>query len=390
MRKVYIRGLVRTANTVRRELARPISTSHKEELRRWVVNSLDQVGRILASHGARVESLPAPTQRAYRFLAGLNFDAVVSAETAETGPAPRSGDVTLTGLKSYWDRVLAELACPISVERAATLHRSLRLTLENVEDDMQKHDLQPGDLTKLSAMIRGWLAFFSQRENFDVYCAAVARARPDFETAIQRTEQFRIPALVQFRPLPGLYRIQGDGKGTRIALATPMICFSEGLLSSLAEAALNGGSRQPALEATLSEEYQAIQAELEALIGVAEHTSGVYHDLETSFRRVNDQYFGGALPRPRLNWSRAFTGRRFGHYDPLHDAVIISSTLDRADVPAFVLDSVMHHELLHKKLGVNWRDGRREAHTPEFKEHERRFEQYAEADAMLGKLARHP
>jgi len=57
-------------------------------------------------------------------------------------------------------------------------------------------------------------------------------------------------------------------------------------------------------------------------------------------------------------------------------------------VPAFVVDFLVYHELLHKKLSVTWRDGRRRAHTPQFRQAERRFPRCAEAQAVLKRLAK--
>jgi len=65
----------------------------------------------------------------------------------------------------------------------------------------------------------------------------------------------------------------------------------------------------------------------------------------------------------------------------------VGSTLDRTDVPEYVFDHVMHHELLHKKHGIQWRGRRQHAHTSAFREEERRFEQYEEAAAFLNKLS---
>jgi hypothetical protein len=93
------------------------------------------------------------------------------------------------------------------------------------------------------------------------------------------------------------------------------------------------------------------------------------------------------MARPRLIWSQRITRGRFGHYNYSTDTVMISRSLDRADVPAFVVDHVMHHELLHKKHGLRWQDGRGHAHTAEFRAEESRFENYHEADAFLRRLA---
>lgn len=80
-------------------------------------------------------------------------------------------------------------------------------------------------------------------------------------------------------------------------------------------------------------------------------------------------------------------GCKFGHYDFTTDEIQISPMLDTPDVPAFVVDFVMYHELLHKRFGLRWSNGRGAAHTPVFRREERRFERFNEAEAALNRLA---
>jgi predicted metal-dependent hydrolase len=76
-----------------------------------------------------------------------------------------------------------------------------------------------------------------------------------------------------------------------------------------------------------------------------------------------------------------------GHYDYFRDIVMLSVTLDAPDVPDFVIDYVMYHELLHKAMGAEVVNGRRYAHTPAFREAERKFPRYDEAEAFLQETA---
>jgi hypothetical protein len=171
-------------------------------------------------------------------------------------------------------------------------------------------------------------------------------------------------------------------------MPTPMICFSRGLFEALAGLLLRREpNRQVILEAMAAETYQDTQAELEALGGVVELTAGMAHDLALAFGRVNEEYLGGMDP-PRLTWNRTFAGRKFGHYDPLRDTVMVSATLDRDSVPEFVVDFIMYHELLHKKHGIDWRNGQARTHTPAFRQEERHFAQFSEAEAVLKGLAK--
>jgi hypothetical protein len=137
------------------------------------------------------------------------------------------------------------------------------------------------------------------------------------------------------------------------------------------------------------EDYAELRGELEALGGVVEQTRGAVHDLAESFARVNAQYFGEAMARPHLSWSRSLTRRKFGHYDHVRDWVMVSSTLDQPHVPEFVVDFLMYHELLHKQHGIRWSaGGRGYAHTAAFYADERRFKRFREAEAWLEKLAK--
>ena len=114
---------------------------------------------------------------------------------------------------------------------------------------------------------------------------------------------------------------------------------------------------------------------------------GAVYDLEDIFKRVNDSYFQGRMDKPILTWNKIATSTKFGHYVPSTDTLMISITLDAMDVPQYVLDQVMYHELLHKQLGIKMVNGRRMAHTSEFKARERNFKHYREAQAFLAKLS---
>ena len=171
-------------------------------------------------------------------------------------------------------------------------------------------------------------------------------------------------------------------------LPTPMICFDRKTLRSLAEWIFRKvNNKQMILDATLSESYQEILSELDLLSGIVECTEGMHHNLAESFERVNRSYFNGSMNRPRLAWSQTFTFRKFGHYDRTHDAVLVSMSLDRKDVPEYVTDFIVYHELLHKKLGSRWSNGRNFSHTSDFFREEKQFRQYHESKAILNKLA---
>jgi hypothetical protein len=113
---------------------------------------------------------------------------------------------------------------------------------------------------------------------------------------------------------------------------------------------------------------------------------GTHHNLEEIFERLNGQFFDGLLGRPQLGWSRRPSRSMLGHFDPSHNAIIISRILDQPRAPAVALEYVMFHEMLHLRYPVDHAAARRRVHTREFREAEKEFPQLKEAKEILKQL----
>jgi len=113
---------------------------------------------------------------------------------------------------------------------------------------------------------------------------------------------------------------------------------------------------------------------------------GEHYNLEEIFERLNAKHFDGLLGRPLLGWSRGVSRRMLGHFDPSHNAIVISRVFDRVETPLLALEYVVFHEMLHLRYPVDHSGSRRCVHTREFKEAERQFPQFKEAKEMLKKL----
>jgi len=113
---------------------------------------------------------------------------------------------------------------------------------------------------------------------------------------------------------------------------------------------------------------------------------GRFYDLETVFEELNTRFFHGLMARPRLSWSPTKTRRILGHYDPSHNAIIISRIFDHPGMPRYVLEYIVYHEMLHLKHPVKLRGSRRCVHSAEFQAEEKLFPRVAEANAFLKRL----
>ncbi len=410
MHRLRITGIVRQAEHLRRALASPLTAEQRDDLVRHVARTLHDVDAILAQHGATPKHLPAQSQHAYRFLMQTDLSkvaTVTSTEIADDASPPRPETVTFRGIKAFLEQTLDNVARRVherTIDAGAT-RDVIRRTAERLDHSMTRDGLEALHLTPQTRQLVAWYRYFSDEESFNDYVAAVGRAQAALASVQVSTGEtpvphdtgrkpmprgWRPPVLPHFRPSSHLYRWRGFADATRIVFDTPMIAVDDAVWRAIADQIRGTRAHRRAIaDAMESDAYQSVLVELDAAGGVVEQTRGMVYDLAASFRRVDERYFRGAVPRPKLIWNRRLTGRKFGHYDFVRDLICISSTLDHPKVPEFVLDHVMHHELLHKKHGLRWHNNRRHAHTPEFRNEERAFHRYADADHFLNHIHTH-
>ncbi len=116
---------------------------------------------------------------------------------------------------------------------------------------------------------------------------------------------------------------------------------------------------------------------------VFRHPKGQIYDLEEIFEELNMLYFHGLMARPHLGWSPTCSRTTLGHYDPSHNAIIVSRIFDSEKASSVIVKLIMFHEMLHVKYPTEHKAARRCVHTQEFKEAERRFEGYQQAKTAL-------
>lgn len=105
--------------------------------------------------------------------------------------------------------------------------------------------------------------------------------------------------------------------------------------------------------------------------------------LDESFERVNLRYFYGMVEKPNLEF-KGFSERTLGSYNYQTDTISLSGVFENAEQD--IIDYIMYHEMLHKKLKYHNKNGRGFHHTSEFKKKEKEFEN---SDIMEKKASEH-
>jgi predicted metal-dependent hydrolase len=113
---------------------------------------------------------------------------------------------------------------------------------------------------------------------------------------------------------------------------------------------------------------------------------GRTYDLEAVFEDLNTRFFHGLLARPQMTWSRDHARNSLGHYDPAHNAIVVSRIFDHPRVPRYAVDYIVYHEMLHLKHPVKLRGSRRCVHSAEFQAEEKSFPQLEEVKRFLKQM----
>ena len=117
-------------------------------------------------------------------------------------------------------------------------------------------------------------------------------------------------------------------------------------------------------------------------------SKGEFYDLDEIFDNMNFWFFGGKLAKPVLTWSVKKTYRILAHHDSTHDTIVVSKSLDSRNVPRYIVEYIVYHEMLHIHHPTVHHNGRRYNHTPAFRLDEKKFPRYQEAEEWIERSVR--
>ncbi|KAB8314183.1 M48 family peptidase [Tolypothrix campylonemoides VB511288] len=315
---------------------------------------------------------------------------------AQTQPTQdKAQTIRLKNIKTQQDAILQRITNLVSSPTPNTaqiqeLAKTLIQTVAAIEKICAASQATPANLTRSSRQIYAWMKFLTYERNLQLHLQTIYRVKQIAEKLCKVYAQ-PLNIVVELTHLTGIYKCKRSLVEATLTVSEGFINATDETLEALVKAALFGKCQQTTRlirDYAASEEYSSVLIELDLITEViVENARGKYYNLDELFDKVNREYFASSLVKPRLIWNQINTYRKFGHYEPARDRVMIALTLDDAKIPEFVVSFVLYHELLHKFHGATWVNGRRMVHTPEFRRDERKFKLYKEAEEWLKKLA---
>ncbi len=390
-----IRGIVRTATTAKNLLKIGLKANEAAKFKQYIQNNLKTIENICAQANSQPHQLPPRSRNAYYFLKEIDLDnlPIVSSESQPISKVKPPPTIRLKSIVRQQKIILEEIFYLADAPNQAKFERliyDLNLNVTDIETICQDHQATPANLSDTSRQIYAWMKFLTNPLLLEKHLIATHKAKKITQKIAQANLIKFESIFIAFTNMASLYRGKKDRHYYKITLNEGFIKANEAIITAIITAIIEGKSRETTQIINLyvlTEEYSNILLELDLIADIeADNAQGQCYDLEQLFVRINSQYFDSSLSKPRLSWSQSLTRRKFGHYETNRDRVVISLTLDDSNVPVFVTEFVLYHELLHKYYGEKWVNGQRRVHTPEFKQLEQKFEFYQEAEAWLSKL----
>lgn len=390
---LQIRGIVKAAQTARHRLDCGISSNSVAAFKAFVTDSIETIERSCIQARVAPEQLPSKSRSAYSFLKSIDLDNLPVVDNRAN--SQKELTLCLKNIRGQQRTILQQISgLAASPTPDAALHQKLTKTLTRVVTEIEKicsqQQATPANLSRSSRSIYAWMKFLTDESYLQLHLKTTDCARHIAQTIGQRHCQ-ELEVVVEVTHLAALYKSRRQGSAVSILISEGFINANSEVLTALITAALLGKSRDTTRiirNFASSEEYSEVLLELDLIAQAnVNQSQGKCYDLEELFNKVNREYFGSTLVKPSLCWSQIHTYRKFGHYEPATDRVVISLTLDDARIPKFVAEFVLYHELLHKYHGAKWIDGRRMVHTKQFRQDEQQFKLYKEANVWLRKLA---
>jgi hypothetical protein len=416
--RLRISGLVRAQRKAEEALRQGLPPGEIQAFQAWAAGIVSQVEALCHQYQISPKDLPAPSRKAYQLLQSLNTPelsqllaqnsekkrkkpvAAVVEQNAEYGEV-RLRNITriIEDLHQMFNAIVQTMPAREADLQLATepIRAKIQGHIQKIETICQTANSSPQRLPDPSLRAYQWLRFLDVENHLSLHLKSLYRAaaqvealRPKFPARLRS-----LPIEVRYYNLPGLYRSQVIDGHLRLVANEAFIGAPQVVTENMLWAVLLPKQRQKEPLAAVCQ-YAASQAfsELAQKINREffdeenERSRGRFHDLKAAFQRVNRQYFRNQLAPPRLVWGQRLSRRKLGHYQPATDTVQVSRTLDNPDVPGFVVDFIIYHELLHKHYGTQVSGGRRYSHTPDFKQAERRFTRFNEAQEFLNRLGK--
>jgi hypothetical protein len=180
----------------------------------------------------------------------------------------------------------------------------LRRNTNQIESICTQHQVTPAALAAPSRSAYAWMKFLTDEHNLQLHLDTLRRAN-EIGTEIIKTHKQGVGELfIDLSYGSSLYKSRTIRKLTTLSISEGFIRSSDEVLTAVLQSALVGkteASSRIIRQFSVSEECSDVLLELDLVAQIASETAqGSFYNLDELFERIDLEYFGGKMLKPRL------------------------------------------------------------------------------------------
>ncbi|MGI8785931.1 MAG: hypothetical protein ACR2L2_20035 [Acidobacteriota bacterium] len=117
-------------------------------------------------------------------------------------------------------------------------------------------------------------------------------------------------------------------------------------------------------------------------------SKGRTYDLHLMLEAVARKYHVDLANIAKIYWTPTVSRSVLGRYDRAHYSIAVNRALDHPDIPAYFVEYIVYHEMLHSVFDDVFEDDTRRSHHAAFRAAEKRFTDYEKSQKFLKSISR--
>lgn len=257
----------------------------------------------------------------------------------------------------------------------------------NIFNNIKKKNLKIDQFTEKNQITLKFLEFINDKNNFTILFNRTREIRNYLSNKLNHKN---IKIFLKFFPSRTNWKLKYSKEKIHIELNIPFLLADINICKGIIDKIIVRDKKitnDDVSNFMISDKYKEISQNFLTTKSTKINDFENIYNLDELFDKLNQKYFNNTIIKPILKWSKNITYTKFGEYNPIKNQITLSKTLSHKNIPQFVTEYVLYHEMLHIKYPMKVSENGLKIHHKEFQMMEKQFENYEMAEKYLKHLS---
>jgi hypothetical protein len=291
----------------------------------------------------------------------------------------------ITGIENYIKNLFFALNQSTSKEYFQKIYKNICDFAAASNNLITKENINIYQLNEKTQQNLNFISWLINKNNYEILCEKLQYANNTLK------KELKFKFVIKIIPTKYIWRIKKTKDNFEITINIGFLAADQNTFNTLLNKISSKNTAKlndPISKFILSKEYLELNQIFYKIEKKQTKEKNSVYDLEKFFFELNEKYFHNEIKKPLLKWSKKNNYCKFGEYIPTKHEIIISKSLDNPKIPELLVKYILYHEMLHIKYPTKLTESGFNIHHQEFKFHEKKYENYQEAEKLLHKIAK--